>query len=242
MDIEIQIAVAKTNKFQSPHGGDVVETIERPSGGLSVVMVDGQSSGRESKLMAGRIARQVISLIADGVRDSAAARAASDQLFTEREGAASANLLILSPDLDTGTIVISRNSPTPVFIAQGERIECLGGESMPIGSSKNIKPSITEISLVQGTTVVMYTDGVLKAGQAIEVGMDVCTMLEALLDEQQPSAQSIADALLKEAIRLDNGAPNDDMSVVVTRLAQHKHDRVRRMLISLPVDVSEFAD
>ncbi|NPV57415.1 MAG: SpoIIE family protein phosphatase [Anaerolineae bacterium] len=205
-------------------------------------MVDGRSSSHEAKQIAGRIARQVISLIADGVRDGAAARAASDQLFTDRDGNAAADLSILSPDLQTGTIVISRNSPTPIFVAQGDRIECIDNESPSIGTSRNIKPSITEISLLPGSTVVMYTDGVLNAGRSIGIGLDICTLLEALLDEQEPTAQEIADTLLQEALRLENSTPQDDMSIVVLHLSHHMNDHVRRMTIRLPVEISDYSD
>ena len=37
--MEIQIAVAKTNKYASSESGDTLETVERPNGGLSVAIV-----------------------------------------------------------------------------------------------------------------------------------------------------------------------------------------------------------
>jgi hypothetical protein len=39
--IDIQIAVAKTNKYASTESGDTVEVVERPHGGFSVVLADG---------------------------------------------------------------------------------------------------------------------------------------------------------------------------------------------------------
>jgi hypothetical protein len=51
--------------------------VERPNGGLSVVLADGQSSGRGAKAISLLVVRKVIGLLAEGVRDGAAARAAS---------------------------------------------------------------------------------------------------------------------------------------------------------------------
>ena len=65
--------------------------------------------------------------------------------------------------------------------------------------------------------------------------MDVCTLLESLLEEQDPSAQSIADTILAEAMRLDQAQPQDDMSIVVLRIVGGNRDRVRRMVICMPV-------
>lgn len=233
--MEIQIAVAKINKYASSESGDTVEVVERPTGGVSVVLADGQTSGRGAKTISTMVVRKVISLLAEGVRDGAAARAASDYLFTERNGKVSACLHILSVDLQAATLVITRNSPTPIFKARGERIECLSSESGAIGTSRNIRPVITELPLESETTIVLYTDGVMHAGDRYGVTNDICMLLESILEDQSPSSQLIADALLNNAISLDQGRPNDDMSVVVLRVLPSEADAIRRMTVRLPV-------
>lgn len=236
--MEIQIAVAKVTQFGSTESGDSVEIIERPNGGLSVIMCDPQGTGVQAKAVSGLVVRKVLGLLADGVRDGSAARAASDYLFTERGGRVPAFLNILSADLETGTLVITRNNPTPIFVARADHVECLSGMPQPIGSARNIRPSVTEINLSEGITVVMYTDGVMNAGitnQGSNIGIDICTFLEGLLDEQEPTAQYIADSLLSQAIRLDHNRPQDDMSVAVLRVVSRPKDFIRRMVVRLPV-------
>jgi serine phosphatase RsbU (regulator of sigma subunit) len=234
--MEIQIAVAKTNKYAVSESGDTLETVERPNGGMSVVLADGQTSGRGAKTISTMVVRKVIGLLAEGVRDGAAARAASDYLYTERYGKVSATLNILSADLQTGTLVITRNNPAPVFIARGDKIECLNSESTPIGTSRNIRPAISEIALEGWTSIIIYTDGILHAGDRYGQELDICTLLESLLEEQDPSSQEIADALLAHAIQLDQGRPNDDMSVVVLRVLPFESDLIRRLTVRLPVN------
>lgn len=233
--MEINIAIAKINKYAVSESGDTLEVVERPNGGVSVVLADGQTSGRGAKAISTMVVRKVISLLADGVRDGAAARAASDYLYTERNGKVTACLNILSVDLQTGTIVISRNNPTPVFIARDDKIECISTDSPSIGTSRNIRPSITEFPLESGITIVLYTDGIKFAGDRTGQKLDICTILEAMLEEENPSAQEIADSILAQAIRLDNNRPNDDMSVVVLRSTPHETDQIRRMTVRLPV-------
>ena len=233
--MEIQIAVAKTNKYAVSESGDTLEVVERPNGGMSVVLADGQTSGRGAKTVSTMVVRKVISLLAEGVRDGAAARAASDYLYTERYGKVSATLNILSADLQSGTLVITRNNPAPVFIARGDQIEILNSESLAIGTTRNIRPAITEIALEGWTTIVLYTDGILHAGDRYGQSLDICTLLESLLEEQDPSSQEIADSLLSHAIQLDQGRPNDDMSVVVLRVLPFESDLIRRMNVRLPV-------
>ncbi|MDD5369600.1 MAG: PP2C family protein-serine/threonine phosphatase [Anaerolineaceae bacterium] len=233
--MEIEIAVAKINKYASSESGDTLEVTERPNGGISVVLADGQTSGRGAKVVSTLVVRKVIGLLAEGVRDGAAARAASDYLFTERNGKVSATLNILSIDFQTGTIVITRNNPSPIFIARGDAVDCLNSESIPLGTSRNIRPSICEIAVESELTVVMYTDGLTHAGERVGRTMDVCTALEAMLEEQDPPSQDIANSLLKQAMRLDDDRPSDDISVVVLRVKNTENDGVRRMNVRLPV-------
>jgi serine phosphatase RsbU (regulator of sigma subunit) len=239
--MDIQIAVSKINKHASPDSGDTLEVVERPNGGLSVVLADGLTTGQEAKLVSSLVVHKVINLLAEGVRDSAAARAASDFLFTERNGQATATLNILSVDLQTNTLVISRNSAAPVFIVARNRIDCLSSESLLIGNARNIRPTISELPLEVGLTIIMYTDGLLNAGMRYGKSLDVCMTLEALMidlessQEDYPSPQFIADALLTHACRLDEGRPEDDISIVVLRSIDRDHDGIRRMMINLPV-------
>ena len=77
MPLVIDIAVAKTNKYASRESGDTVEIVERPGGGLSVIMADGQGSGRAAKTLSLLVTAKVAALLKEGVRDSASARAST---------------------------------------------------------------------------------------------------------------------------------------------------------------------
>jgi serine phosphatase RsbU (regulator of sigma subunit) len=233
--MEIEIAASKVNRYASIESGDTLEVVERPNGGLSVVLADGQTTGKGAKTISSMVVRKIISLLAEGIRDGAAARAASDYLFTERGGKVSACLHILSVDFHSNTIVITRNSPTPVFVIRDEKIEQIDSTSSPIGTSRNIRPTIAEIPLEGGITIILFTDGLLHAGESTGTQMDIRTSLESLLEEEDPSAQVVADQLLSQAVRLDQNRPNDDMSVVVLHVSPREQDSVRRMTIHLPV-------
>ncbi len=235
--MEIQIAVAKTNKYAVSESGDTLEVVERPGGGLSVVLADGQSSGRGAKLISMMVVRKVISLLAEGIRDGAAARAASDYLFNERNGKVSSTLNIISIDMITKTVVLARNNESPMYLARGETVECMDEPSASIGVARNAKPKITEVPLEAGLCVVVFTDGLVHAGKRRGKPMDIGFTLRGLLEEQNPSAQELADALLAQAMQLDENRPADDMSVVVLRALPQESDNVRRMSVKLPIHV-----
>jgi hypothetical protein len=54
------------------------------------------------------------------------------------------------------------------------------------------------------------------------------------MDDQDPAPQEIADLLLSEGCRLDDGRPADDISIVVIKVVQRLGDEVRRMMVRLP--------
>ena len=233
--MEVQIAVAKINKYASSESGDTLEVTERPNGGLSVVLADGQTSGRGAKAVSMLVVRKVISLLAEGVRDGAAARAASDTLYTEKDGKVSCTLNIASIDLESNTLVLSRNNPSPIFICRDEQIDCLDVESSPIGVRRDIRPIITEVEIEPGLIIVMYTDGLTHAGKRRGQPMDVCNAIQAMVEEQDPAPQELADALLAHAVNLDENRPADDVSVVVLKVTTKNGDDVRRMSVRLPI-------
>jgi serine phosphatase RsbU (regulator of sigma subunit) len=233
--MEVQIAVAKINKYATSESGDTVEVVERPNGGLSVVVADGQSSGRGAKQISNQVVRKVISLLSEGVRDGAAARAASDFLFTERKGKVSSTLNIVSVDMQTSTLVITRNNPAPLLVASTEEIHKLEEESKPIGLYRDTRPLINELPLESGLTVVIFTDGLVHAGARYGESLDITTCLQSMLDDEHPSPSEIADMLLNMAVQLDQGRPGDDITIVVVQITSHVGDLVRRMTVRLPL-------
>ncbi|MBU0512616.1 MAG: serine/threonine-protein phosphatase [Chloroflexi bacterium] len=233
--MEVQIAVAKINKYASSESGDTLEVTERPNGGLSVVLADGQTSGRGAKAVSMLVVRKVISLLAEGVRDGAAARAASDALYTEKDGKVSCTLNIASVDLESNTLVLSRNNPSPIFICRDDQVDCLDAESSPLGIRRDIRPIITEAEVEPGLTLVMYTDGLTHAGKRRGQPMDVRNAIRAMVEDQDPSPQELADALLTHAVNLDESRPADDISVVVVKVTTKNGDDVRRMSVRLPI-------
>lgn len=235
MPLKIDVAVVKTNKYASRESGDTVEIVERPSGGISVIMADGQGSGRAAKTLSLLVTAKVSALLKEGVRDGASARAANDFLFAMRNGQVSATLDILSVDLKTGTIVITRNSETACYIRTAEGSEVSAGAERPLGIYPRTRPWAAEIPVGPGVRVILVSDGVTNSGR--RTGMPPID-LKAISENAGPqaSAADIADLALGEAIARDGRKPADDMSVVALTLPEHDQATlVRRMGVQVPL-------
>ncbi len=237
--MHIQVAAAKIGKYATSESGDTLEMIERPLGGLSLVLVDGQRSGKAAKAISNMVAQKAIALLGEGVRDGAAARAAHDYLYTQRHGKVSATLNIVSIDMETKTLVISRNSHCPVIIQHSSETQhVLDDPTSPVGVHRVNKPAIHEFPLQPGMVAVIYTDGVVSAGERTGQALDAPALVKTLYDrcaEARLIAQPIADGLLNEALQLEKGRPTDDISVLVVAVLGEELDGVRRMQAYLPI-------
>jgi serine phosphatase RsbU (regulator of sigma subunit) len=234
--MEIEVAVAKVRKWATSESGDTLEMIERPRGGFSFVLVDGQRSGRAAKAISNLVARKAVSELAEGVRDGAAARAAHDYLYTYKGGKVSATLNILSIDLASNTLVLSRNNHCPIItVTPDDGFRLLDEPSESVGVRRGTKPRIAELQLVVGTVIVVYTDGLETAGARSSHVFDVPAAVRELLTGDDLSAQQLADGLLERALVLDDGRAHDDISVLVLRILEDAGDHVRRLALRVPL-------
>jgi serine phosphatase RsbU (regulator of sigma subunit) len=232
--LSIDIAIAKTHKYASRDSGDTAETVERPTGGLSVVLVDGQGSGAGARTLSMMVSSKAVSLLKEGIRDGAVARGAHDFLHAYRHGRVSATLDIVSVDLATSSLVVTRNSGAPYAVRQNGSFDLRETESGPIGLYRHTRPSIEQFALVEGLTVVVFSDGIVHAGMRRQQPFDPLAYLSASVPKMT-TAHEIADGVLAAAMDVDQGRPNDDMTVVaVTIVPIDQQQAVRTFRTSLP--------
>ncbi len=152
--LDIQFAAAKVNKYASRESGDTIEIVERSAapGGFTIVLVDGQGSGRNAKTLSHFVTGKAIALLKDGVRDGAVARAVSDQLYAYRHGQVSATLNLITVDFVTRTLVITRNNPEPVFKYQVTSIKYQVSsvkDNSEVGSTKSEPSNKYQVSSIK---------------------------------------------------------------------------------------------
>ncbi len=234
LGMELRVAAAKVGKYAAQESGDTLEMVERPGGGISFVLADGQTSGQGAKTISNIVTRKVVSLLAEGVRDGAAARAAHDYLFTQYRGKVRADLTIVSLDLRTKTIVVSRNTHCPILVRRDGSWTSIEGEASPVGIYASTKPLIEEFPFQLDTYVVVSTDGLWTTGRQHQTWNVLDFVREQFGDGGDPHA--IAEALLQEACRRDAERPADDISVLVLAVLRREDGgKVRRLRVQVPI-------
>jgi serine phosphatase RsbU (regulator of sigma subunit) len=218
--LAIEVGVAKIEKYASRESGDTVELVERPAGGFTIVTIDGQGSGRAAKTLSLLLSSKAVALVKEGVRDGVVARATHDYLFAFRHGQVSATLDLLSIDLKSKSIVMTRNAESPLVVFQESAVMVLPAGSGPIGRYQWTRPAVTQIPMASGLEIVLFTDGIPHSGRRQQrPPLD----FDAWGREHLGSgarAQALADAMLDTAMTRDDGKANDDMAVVALTLRQ----------------------
>lgn len=231
----IEAAINRTAKYAVAESGDSAEVVERPKGGITALIADGQGSGRSAKIISKLVVSKAVALVADGTRDGAVARATHDYLYALRDGKVSATLTMITADLTSHTIVISRNSHCPVLVKQGERVQVLADTVNPIGFHQFVKPVIHEISMEEGTMLLTFTDGIMHAGRTHARQLELDVLIEMLKETPPSECQQLADRAFDLAWKLDEGRPADDMTVLVMSVHGSDADRVGRWRVTYPV-------
>lgn len=235
-NMTVDVGFAKTEKYASRESGDTVELIERPGGGFSLVMIDGQGSGKAAKTLSLLLSAKAVGLIKDGVRDGAVARATHDHLFAFRHGQVSATFDLLSVDMKTRTVVVTRNAEAPLLVRKDGETRVIPVQSGPIGRYQWTRPEVIQFPAEPGITIAMFTDGIPHSGRRGQLpDVDFETLARATMTEGRPASE-IAEAILAHAIERDTDRPGDDMAVVVLTI-RFEQDRipVRRLTAQFPV-------
>lgn len=230
----IVIGVAKRPKDGIGESGDTVELVERPRGGFSVVLVDGQGSGPGAKRTSHHIVNRAASLIAEGARDGAVVRAVHDTLYAMRDGRVSATLTLISADVEAETLLVSQGGSVPVVlkVTDEDTMHVLEGTERPLGVHVRVRPKVTHLPLRRNQVIVACTDGVVQAGKRLghppfgPQGIADCMYhMNSGVD-----AQRLAETILAHAVDADMGRARDDMAVVVLGITNVESQEITRKL------------
>ena len=226
--MEVKIGLTKTSKYAMEVCGDTCDFVERPYGGLTVIIADGQGNGLGAHHTSTMVVNKAVSMISDGARDGAVMRATHDHLYAMKDHKVSCTLTMISADLESETLVISRNTNCPVIVKTDEYETVYDEEVNPIGVHRHTKPRMYEVPMTPGMIVVSYTDGIAHAGRK-RTGKeaDFNHIMDIIRDNTADDAAYIAKSIMDYALTLDQDKAGDDMTVVVLGITEGSSSSLR---------------
>lgn len=203
--------VASEKKYGETSGGDTHSVIRIDERKFMVALSDGMGSGEYAR----KVSETAISLLESFYR----AKMPSDLVlstvnkllsFSKEETFACVDVAVV--DLDSGkTDVVKIGSPMG-FIFSDNTLKILEGDSLPLGILEAMRPTVSTYYLKNDDVLLFVSDGVTSAFSSSG------ELLDALKKIPCYNPQEIADKLLEEVLRRENGRAQDDITVVAVRL------------------------
>jgi integral membrane sensor domain MASE1/GAF domain-containing protein/anti-sigma regulatory factor (Ser/Thr protein kinase) len=213
-------------------GGDWYDVIELSGSRVGLVVGDVVGHHLEAAATMGQL-RAALRALAVVLEDPAAVVRALERLVAHDDAARSSTLLyaVLDPDRQTLRYCATGHPPPLLVHQDGECEFLLGGRGAPLGSFRPIEPQAATATLPLGSTLVLYTDGLVeRRREVLDTGLDRLAALAPLIAATPVS--ELADTLLDAMIA---GTREDDVAILVARSAPA---RLHRCLAGSPDELA----
>ncbi len=200
-------------------GGDVYDFLMLEDGRLAVVLGDVTGKGIQAAADMAMAKFSFRALARMSTEPGEFLASANDVVVDEIETGKFITMLyvLLDPRARTVACASAGHPPARLVTADGQ-VGGLGGNGLALGIDADQEYSVAETELAPGTTVVLYTDGVIEARHEGELyGQE---RLDDLLARRASLApQELAEAVLADCKSFAGGELSDDCAVVCLRLA-----------------------
>ena len=204
-----ELAVGSACRAGNERSGDRGASCRDRFGGFCVLLCDGMGTGPEARAESDRAARLLTAFLEAGLAPDTALELVNG-FFVLRKQTAFATLDLLRLDLRTGSGTLYKWGAAPSYLRRGDAVESVGAVTPPPGlDAAGIVPGQYELSLAEGETLVMVTDGAF--------GAETERRLSAFA---QGSVRDLASCL----ITLGEADAEDDRTAVVVRLREMKNE------------------
>ena len=127
-------------------------------------------------------------------------------------------LYLLVDPLERKIACASAGHPAPRIISPGGKVSALDARGLALGIEPNQKYATEKVELAPGSTVVLYTDGVIEARRDGELYGEE-RLDKALRKHRKLDAQALAEAILVDCRTFAGGELDDDCAIVCLKLA-----------------------
>ena len=203
-------------------GGDWYDAVELPDGRLGLTIGDVVGHGVDSAAGMGQIRSALRAYALDGHGPVGVLRRLNRFVYVLGEGVMTTLVyLVFDPAVSSVTFARAGHVP-PLLVRAVGRVGFLeGGEALPLGVLPDAPYTHAEAKLEPGSTVVLYTDGLVeRRGAPLDDGL---ANLVIAASEAAPSAEALVDRLLGALVGPDG--PDDDVALLALRLAETPPER-----------------
>lgn len=178
---------------------------------LVLALSDGMGSGSDASRESLEALRLLWCFLDGGISRTLALETVNRRLLMKstEEMFATMDLCIL--DLNTGVAEFSKFAACRTLVLRGRELLQIEGGQLPLGILENVQPGISRIRLRPGDLLVMGSDGVMEAGDAL--------LMERLTREHAACPpQQLAETLVREAGLRRAREQQDDLTCICLKV------------------------
>jgi len=206
---DAQVSVAYRPAAGPAAGGDFYDVIALGRNRTGLLLGDVSGHGREAVRHAALVRYTVRTFLAAGHDPAEALARAEDCLEADLDGNF-ATVIAGVYDHDTATLRYAKAGHHPPVIRGTAHDPEAEPTAPPLGVGLGGRPTVSEVRLDRGTTVCLFTDGLIEARRdGVLMGRET---LVALLDRGCPDGPELLDRLVEQADEI-----RDDLAVCVLR-------------------------
>lgn len=217
---EIQTGVAIAAKGGGLISGDSYSVTEISSGKYALAISDGMGNGARAREESMETLRLLRKMLQTGISEQVAIRSINSILSLRTTDEMFATLDLAVINLHNAHLRFLKIGSAPSFIKRGNDIIQLEANNVPIGIIDFVTLDIVQETLQHGDILIMMSDGVYDAPNFIKNHDVYLRRKIRQLETDHP--QEIADLLLEEVIRNNDGVIRDDMTIIAAKITKMK--------------------
>lgn len=215
-NFDVQAGVAAAAKGGGWLSGDSYSYSNLGTGKYAVAISDGMGNGVRAREESQAALKLLGQLLQSGMEERIAAKTVNAILGIRSTDEMFATIDLALIDLDTARTTFLKIGSAPSFIKRGNEVICVTASNLPLGILQDIDVDTVHEQLLPGDVLVMMTDGVYDALEVTVHKEEWFKRAIGKIKTQEP--QGVADVLLEKMVREQDGAIEDDMTVVVAKI------------------------
>ncbi len=194
--------------------GDSYDYFLSGTGEMVAILSDGMGTGGAAAVDANMAVNILKKLLKAGLSYDSALSVVNSSLMIKSEEESTATLDVAEINLYTGKLNLFKAGAPLTFVSRGGRIHRREGASLPVGILNEVKFAKDAVTLHEGDTVLMLSDGAFfSEDDWIE---------SAMKSWKEAPAADFASAIVNEAMKRRNDGHDDDITAVAFRLLRNE--------------------
>ncbi|HEX9075871.1 MAG TPA: GAF domain-containing SpoIIE family protein phosphatase, partial [Anaerolineae bacterium] len=201
-------------------GGDFYDFIPLTGGRWGIVVADVSDKGMAAALYMALSRTIIRTMVIGKPTPHEAIDRSNDVILTDAhsEMFVTVFLAVLDPPRGTFTYANAGHNPPLLYRAATRQVTALREHGIALGVIPNISLEDHEVTLELGDLVLMYTDGVTEAMNALEEEFGAERLADLVATHGHKSAEAVVDEILNAVKEFTGGGPYaDDLTMVIVK-------------------------